>query len=92
MVSNNKTKLGGMNDREKGKLTRIDCLKDQATGPLEVRGILDLEEAGFIARKVPVFLARWNFSVPSTPHSIFGNLCRLKRYNNIEARNNRIHG
>ena len=36
MVSNNKTKLGGINDRETGKLTRIDCPGDQATDPREV--------------------------------------------------------
>jgi hypothetical protein len=38
MVSNNKTKLGGMNDRETGKLTGIDCPGDQATNPPEVHG------------------------------------------------------
>jgi hypothetical protein len=36
MVSNNQTKLGGMNDRETGKLTGIDCPGDQATDPPEV--------------------------------------------------------
>ena len=35
MVSNNKTKLRGMNDGETGTLTGIDCLGDQATAPPE---------------------------------------------------------
>jgi len=67
-----------MNDREKGKLTRIDCLRDQATDPLEVRGILDLEEAGFIARNGPDFLARWNFSAPQRRATYSGTFAGSK--------------
>jgi hypothetical protein len=38
-ISYNKTKPGGINDREKGKLTRIECPEDQATDPPEVHCI-----------------------------------------------------
>jgi hypothetical protein len=37
MVSNNETKPGGMNDKETGKLTGIDCPGDQAADPPEVQ-------------------------------------------------------
>ncbi len=38
MVSNNKANLGGMNDRETKKLSRIDCMGDQGSTPPQVQG------------------------------------------------------